>query len=108
MDTRLTTTHDTWRLAHLAAIVALALLMTLGATSASAASPTACRVQNTDTGKTYTALQPAVDAASRATASPSGAHAMAPRSSTRTSSSRASDGKSRPLLTVTEGASSPR
>ena len=53
MGTRLTTTHGTWRLL-IATIVALALVMALGATSASAASPTACRVQNTDTGKTYT------------------------------------------------------
>lgn len=62
MDTRLTT-HDTWRLL-IATIVALALVMALGATSVSAVSPTACRVQNTDTGRTYTALQAAVDAAS--------------------------------------------
>ena len=48
-----------------AAIFAVALVMTLGAASASAASSTSCRVQNTVTGKTYTALQAAVDAASR-------------------------------------------
>ena len=71
MDTRLTTTYGIWR-SLIAATVALALLMTLGATSASAASPTACRVQNTDTGKTYAALQAAVDAASRGTGSRSG------------------------------------
>jgi hypothetical protein len=62
MDTRLTRTLGFWRLI-VAAIVAVALLMALGATSVSAASPTACRVQNTDSGKTYTALPPAVDAA---------------------------------------------
>ena len=62
MDTRLATMHGTWRLL-LATVMALALLMTLGATSASAASPTACRVRNTDTGKTYETLQAAVDAA---------------------------------------------
>ena len=90
MDTRLTATHDTRRLL-LATIVALALVMTLGATSASAASPTACRVQNTDTGKTYTALQAAVDAAhAGVTGSPSRVSVSAPRSSTRASSSRAS------------------
>jgi len=64
MDTRLTATHDTRRLL-LAIIVVLAVVMGLGATSASAAPPTVCRVQNTDTGTTYQALQPAVDAASR-------------------------------------------
>jgi len=64
MDTRRTTTHGTRRIL-VAAIVALALVTTLGATSASAASPAACRVQNTDSGKTYKALQDAVDAASK-------------------------------------------
>jgi hypothetical protein len=64
MDTRLTT-HGTWRLLS-ATIMALALVMALGVTSASAASPTACRVQNTTTGGSYTALQAAVDAASKA------------------------------------------
>ena len=48
-----------------AAALVPALLMTSGATSVSAASPTSCRVQDTDTGKTYTALQDAVDAASK-------------------------------------------
>ena len=61
MDTRLTSTHGIWR-SLIAASVALALVMALGATSASAASLD-CRVQNTDTGKTYTALQAAVDSA---------------------------------------------
>ena len=46
------------------AIATVALLTALGATSASAASPTACRVRNTDSGWTFTALQAAVDAAS--------------------------------------------
>jgi hypothetical protein len=64
MDARLTTTRGTWRLL-LAIIVALAVVMALGATSASAAPPAACRVKNTTTGKTYTALQAAVDAASK-------------------------------------------
>ena len=64
MDTRLTTTYGIWR-SLIAATLALALLATLGATSASAASPTACRVQNTNTGKTYAALQAAVDTASK-------------------------------------------
>ena len=50
---------------RLVLIAALALVVALGTTSASAASPTACRVQSTDTGKTYGALQPAVDAASK-------------------------------------------
>jgi hypothetical protein len=63
MDTRLSTTRVTWLLL-LAAVVALALVMALGATSASAGSPTDCRVRNTDTGETYTALQAAVDTAS--------------------------------------------
>ena len=62
MDTRLTTTHRIWRSLGVTS-VALTLVMTVGATSASAASPTACRVQNQDTGKTFTALQAAVDAA---------------------------------------------
>jgi hypothetical protein len=61
MDTRLSITHAIWRL--VAAVMALVVVTTLGATSVSAASPTACRVQNTMTGKTYTALQQAVDAA---------------------------------------------
>ena len=64
MDKRLTATHGIWQ-PFLAAIVALALVMTLGATSASAASPSACRVQNTVTSKTYTVLQAAVDAAKK-------------------------------------------
>ena len=62
MDAQLTTIHGPWRLL-VAATVALTLLMALGATSASAASPTACRVRNTDTGKAYTTLQAAIDAA---------------------------------------------
>jgi hypothetical protein len=65
-ERRATTFHDArriWR-SLATAIVALALLMALGATSASAAAPD-CRVQNTITGKTYKALQPAVDAAKR-------------------------------------------
>jgi hypothetical protein len=64
MDTRLTATRGIWRL-HIATAVVLALVMVLGATTPTAASPTACRVQNTITGKTYTALQPAVDAAKK-------------------------------------------
>ena len=64
MDTRLTITQGMWR-SLIAAIVALALVMALGASSASAASPPACRVQDTDSGKTYQALQVAVDAARR-------------------------------------------
>ena len=62
MDPRLTTTHGTLR-ACIAAVVALALLVTLGATSASAAKATTCSVANTDTGRTYIRLQQAVDAA---------------------------------------------
>ena len=61
MRTRLTATHGTWQLL-IATVMALALLSALAAT-ASAASPTACRVQNAATGKTYKALQTAVDAA---------------------------------------------
>jgi hypothetical protein len=48
----------------IASLVALALTTTLGVTSASAASPTACRVTNAMTGIVFKALQPAVDAAS--------------------------------------------
>jgi hypothetical protein len=62
MDTRWTATHDIWRIL-IATAVALALLVTLGAASATAASPTACRVQNTDSGKDYQTPQAAVDAA---------------------------------------------
>ena len=62
MDTRLATTRNPWQ-PPLSTVVALALVMTLGAASATAASPSSCRVQNTMTGKTYTALQAAVDAA---------------------------------------------
>ena len=61
MDTRLTTTHGMWQ-PFLAAVVALSLVMTLGATSAAAGSAT-CLVMNTDTGRTHTRLQQAVDAA---------------------------------------------
>jgi hypothetical protein len=69
MDMRFTTTHDlratgVWRPVA-ALLVAVVLVAMLGATSAAAASPTACRVQNTITGKTYAALQPAVDAATK-------------------------------------------
>jgi len=64
MDTRLTTTHDIRRLL-VAAIVALVLVMALGATSASAAKAATCSVTNTDSGRTYTRLQQAVDAAKR-------------------------------------------
>lgn len=51
MDVRLTTTDVAWRLV-VATMVALALLMALGATSASAATPTARRVQDIITGRT--------------------------------------------------------
>ena len=61
MDARPITTRITWRL--LLAIIALALIMALRAVPASAASPTSCRVQNTDSGRAYTRLQQAVDAA---------------------------------------------
>ena len=69
MGMRLTTTHGpratgVWR-PIAAPIVALALVAMLGVTSVSATSATACRVQNTDMGKSFTALQPAVDAAKR-------------------------------------------
>ena len=47
----------------LACVTSLALLVTLGATSASAARSATCAVTNTDTGKTYPRLQQAVDAA---------------------------------------------
>ena len=61
MDTRYTTIHglrvtSVWRPVA-ALLVAVVLVAMLGATSAAAASPTSCRVQNTGTGKTYTALQ---------------------------------------------------
>jgi len=42
---------------------ALVLVLTLEASRAAAASTNACRVRNTDSGRTYTALQQAVDAA---------------------------------------------
>jgi hypothetical protein len=42
-----------------------ALAMALGATPGSAATSNGCRVQNTDTGRSYAALQAAVDAAKR-------------------------------------------
>jgi hypothetical protein len=68
MGIRFTTTHGLratgdvrWLLT--AAIVALVLVMVFGAASASAASPTSCRVQNTDSGRAYARLQQAVDAA---------------------------------------------
>ena len=69
MDTRLTTIHglsatSVWRTVA-ALLVTVVLVAMLGATSVTAASPTACRVQNAATGKTYAALQAAVDAASR-------------------------------------------
>jgi len=63
MGTRPTATHATWQ-SLVAATVALALLLTLGATSGSAALLKTCRVRNTDTGKAHKALQAAVDAAS--------------------------------------------
>ena len=63
MNRRLTTTSEVLPLL-LVAIVALALLMALGGTPASASS-TACRVRNTETGTTYAVLQAAVDAASK-------------------------------------------
>ena len=62
MGTRLTTTQGLWRL-RVAAMAALALQVTLGATSASAAKSTTCSVMNTDRGEAYTRLQAAVDAA---------------------------------------------
>jgi predicted outer membrane repeat protein len=69
MGMRLTTIHGlratrVWRPVA-ALLVAVALVAMLGVTSVSATSATACRVQNTDTGKSFTALQPAVDAAKR-------------------------------------------
>ncbi len=62
MDRRLTTTQGMWRLL-VAAITALALVMALGATSASAARSATCSVTDTDSGRTYPRLQTAVDAA---------------------------------------------
>ena len=53
-------THG-WR--SLVATLAAALLVTLGATSASAAKSATCSVTNTDSGRTYPRLQQAVDAA---------------------------------------------
>jgi len=50
-----------WRL--LISALAVTLLMTLGATSASAAKSATCSVTNTDSGRTYPRLQQAVDAA---------------------------------------------
>ncbi len=47
----------------MAAIIAVALLVTLGATAASAADPAPCAVTNTGSGRTYPRLQQAVDAA---------------------------------------------
>jgi hypothetical protein len=69
MGTWFTTTHGlratgVWR-PIAATLVALVLLAIVGSVPVSAASRTACRVQYTDTGKAYKALQPAVDAASK-------------------------------------------
>ena len=47
----------------IAAILTLALIPTLEASPAAAAMSDACSVKNTDTGRTYKALQTAVDAA---------------------------------------------
>ncbi len=58
-------THGWLRLAVAAALV-LVLILTLEASPAAGASRKACRVTNTDSGRSYTALQAAVDAASRA------------------------------------------
>ena len=60
MDTRLTTTH--WRLLT-ATIVAVAFIVTLGASSVSVAKSSTCSITNTDSGRTYTRLQQTVDAA---------------------------------------------
>jgi len=46
-----------------AVLLALLMLLTLEASPAAAASPKACRVANTDSGRTYPRLQQAVDAA---------------------------------------------
>jgi len=62
MNERHAATHATSRLL-IAVIVALALMVILGASSATAASPKACRVQNADTGRSYRGLQMAVHAA---------------------------------------------
>ena len=65
MGTRPTTKHShvgVWsRL--IPAIATVSFIFTLGATSASAAKSATCSVTNTDTGRTYTRLQSAVDAA---------------------------------------------
>ena len=47
----------------LAALLPLVFILTLEVSPAAAASPKACRVTNTDTGRTYPRLQQAVDAA---------------------------------------------
>jgi len=47
----------------IAAMLALALILTLEASPAAVASPETCRVTNTDSGRTYTRLQQAVRAA---------------------------------------------
>jgi hypothetical protein len=62
MQTRVAITPGLWRLL-VAAIVALALTVTLGAMSASATKSSSCQVTNTDTGRTFPRLQQAVDAA---------------------------------------------
>jgi hypothetical protein len=62
MQTRLAIPPGLWRLL-VAAIVALALIVTLGPMSASATKSSSCSVTNTDSGQTFTVLQQAVDAA---------------------------------------------
>lgn len=66
MDTRYTTIHglsatSVWR--HAAALLVAVVLVAMLAVPASAAA-SECLVTNVDTGQTFTALQPAVDAAS--------------------------------------------
>ena len=54
-----------WLAVAAALVLVLTLILTLEASPAAGTSRRACRVTNTDTGKSYTALQAAVDAASK-------------------------------------------
>ena len=63
MDTRLTATQGIWQTVHRGHGGAGPSRDPGSHILPAAASPTACRVQNSATGKTYAALQVAVDAA---------------------------------------------
>jgi hypothetical protein len=80
------------------AIAVLALLLTQGATSVSAAPPSGCRVRIVATGQTYGTLQAAVDAAKRGDRLTVSGHCLGPTIIDKGLVIEGVEGRGRPLL----------